>query len=289
MDRVKSLYHSSLFPKLLGEFSGQVGLVLVLIIFIIGIFSAQIAPQRPTQTNILNKLSAPTPNHIMGTDHLGRDLFSRLVFGTRIALLVSFPAISVGILIAIVLGTAAGYSKGKLDNFIVILFDTVRSFPALLFAIAILALIGGASLPVLILVIGITRFPAYGRLIRAQAGRVKENEYVMAAEAAGSKTWRIMIKHILPNVIGTVFIQAAMDIPVVITFEAGLSFLGLGVPPPTPSWGMILRTGYNYIITAPWMVVFSSLFLSAATLGFTLLGEALRDVFDPKLRQGSRL
>ncbi len=137
----------------------------------------------------------------------------------------------------------------------------------------------------LIIVIGITTFPGYARLIRAETLRVKEEEYILAAKALGCSKHLIMFRHILPNAIGPLFIQAAMDIPVVITYEAALSFLGLGVPPPAPSWGAILRTGYLYIRISPWLVIFGGIVLVLATLGFTLFGEALRDTLDPKLRK----
>lgn len=220
----------------------------------------------------------------MGTDNLGRDTLSRLIFGARIALIVSLSSVSFGVVLALVFGLMAGYSSQTVGNLFVILFDTIRSFPALIFAITIMALIG-PSIVTLIIVIGITTFPGYARLIRAETLRVKEEEYILAAKALGCSKHLIMFRHILPNAIGPLFIQAAMDIPVVITYEAALSFLGLGVPPPAPSWGAILRTGYLYIRISPWLVIFGGIVLVLATLGFTLFGEALRDTLDPKLRK----
>lgn len=289
LNRLVKSYKTGMLRRILSSFSGTLGLVLITMIIFIAIFAPQLAPHNPTEIDVTNKLANPSLKYPFGTDHLGRDLLSRLIFGSRIALLVSLPAIALGLLTGIMLGTVAGYNGGILDNLLVFLFDTVRAFPPLLLAITIIMLTGGANMLVLIIVLGVTRFPGYGRLVRAQSSQVSKREFVMASEAAGSTTTRTLVKHIFPNSVGPVFINAAMDIPVIITFAAGLSFLGLGVPPPTPGWGRILRSGYSYIRTSPWMVVFSSIFLVIATLGFTFLGEALRDALDPKLKKSPQL
>lgn len=272
------------FKRIFSEPMGIMGFVLVSLIILIGIFAPLLAPHDPLDIDSFNRLEGSSRLYPLGTDNLGRDTLSRLIFGTRIALVVSLTAISFGIILALFLGITAGYSSQLVENLLIVFFDIIKSFPALLLAITIIALTG-PSLPMLILIIGFTRFPAYARLIRAQTLRIREREFVLAAEALGCSRFLIMFRHILPNVIGSVFIQAAMDIPVVITFEAGLSFLGLGVPPPTPSWGAILRTGYRYIRTSPSMVIYGGVFLILATLGFTLFGEALRDALDPRLRK----
>ena len=289
LNRLVKSYRTGMLRRILSSFSGTLGLVLIALIILIAIFAPQLAPHNPTDIDVTNRLAGPTAKHPFGTDHLGRDLLSRLIFGSRIALLVSLPAISLGVIVGIMLGTIAGYSGGTLDNILLFMFDTVRAFPPLLLAITIITLTGGANMLVLIIVLGITRFPGYGRLVRAQSAQVSKREFVMASEAAGSTTTRTLFKHIFPNSIGPVFINAAMDIPVIITFAAALSFLGLGVPPPIPGWGRILRSGYSYIRTSPWMVTFSAIFLVMATLGFTFLGEALRDALDPKLKKSPQL
>ncbi len=289
INRLIKSYRTGMLHRILSSFSGTLGFTLIVFIIVLAIFAPQIAPYSPTKIDVTNRLAGPSTAHLFGTDHLGRDLLSRLIFGSRIALLVSLPAIAIGVFVGIFLGTTAGYSGGFMDNALLFVFDTVRAFPPLLFAITIIMLTGGSNLLVLIIVLGVTRFPGYGRLVRAQSAQVSKKEFVMASEAAGSSTPRILIKHIFPNAIGPVFINAAMDIPVIITFAAGLSFLGLGVPPPIPGWGRILRSGYSYIRTSPWMVVFSAIFLVIATLGFTFLGEALRDALDPKLRKSPQL
>ena len=291
MDKEKNIFYRGLesfndsnFKKIFNDPLGLLGFLLILSLILVAIFAPLIAPYSPSDIDIANRLATPSNSHFFGTDNLGRDVFSRLVYGSRIALTVPILTISFGIVLAIVLGLIAGYSSERVGNIFLILFDIIKSFPALLFAMTIIALTG-SNLFVLIIIIGITRFPAYARLIRAQTLRVKGKEYVIAAKAIGASIFKIMFKHILPNVIGPIFIQAAMDIPVVITFVAALSFLGLGVPPPTPSWGTIIKTGYSFIRIAPWMVIFGGLVLIWATLGFTLFGEALRDNLDPRLNR----
>ncbi len=284
MKKIFSKYKKSTFHKIISEPFGFIGFVLVVLLIIIAIFVPAISPYDPNEIDIASRLSEPTAKHLLGTDHLGRDTLSRLLYGSRVVLIVSVLTISFGILLALIFGVVAGYSSETVGNTLLIFFDIIKSFPALLFAITVLALTG-PSIVNLIIIIGITRFPAYARLIRAQTLRVRKQEYVMAASAIGASKMSIMYKHILPNVIGPIFIQAAMDIPVVITIEAALSFLGLGTPPPTPSWGTILKTGYSYIRTCPYMVIFGGAALILATLGFTLFGEALRDNLDPKLRR----
>lgn len=267
---------------------GMLGTIIVLIIFISAIFSPQLAPHNPMEIDVVNQLEGSSAQYLLGTDDLGRDILSRIIFGSRIALQVAIPAIIFGVILGIILGIIAGYSSRYIDSAMIIFFDILRSLPAIIFAITVLAVIG-PSMYILPVVMGITRVPIYGRLIRASTMRVRENEYVMASKAIGTPTYKIMARHILPNVVGPLFIQAAMDIPIMITFEAGLSFLGLGVPPPNPSWGHILRVGYLNVRAAPHIVVYGGIALILATLGFTLLGERLRDVFDPKLQRGGEI
>lgn len=272
----------SLF-RVFRDVTGIFGAFFVALIVALALFAPWLTPYGPDEIDVMNRLAGPSSEHWMGTDQLGRDTFTRLVYGARIALLVALPAVLAGAMIGLALGLIAGYFGGAVEGTLLMLFDMVRSFPALLFAIAIIALTG-PSLVMVVVIMTLTRFPSYGRLIRAQTLKVREEEFVTASRALGNSSGRIMFKHLLPNVIAPLFIQAAMDIPVVITFEAGLSFLGLGVAPPTPSWGSILREGYAYVRASPWLITFGSLFLVVATLGFTFFAEALRDAFDVKLR-----
>lgn len=264
--------------------SGLVGAIAVVGIIVIALLAPWIAPYEPQTIDVVNRFSPPSTEHLLGTDQLGRDLLSRLLYGARIALLASLPAILLGVVLGLLFGISAGYFSGITDGALVVFFDIIRSFPALLFAIAIITLTG-PSLTMVIIIMGVTRFPAYARVIRAQTLKTREEEFVMAAQSLGASNARVMGRHLLPNVIAPLFIQAAMDIPVVITFEASLSFLGLGVPPPMPSWGSILREGYLYARTAPWIITYGSIMLVVATLGFTFFAEALRDAFDVRVRE----
>lgn len=285
LKKIVKIIRESRINEIFSGFSETVGISLIIFVVILAIFSPQLAPYSPTKTDVLNKFSAPSFGHLLGTDHLGRDLLSRLIFGTRLALIIALFSIAFAVVTSLFLGFLAGYFSGITDNILVWFFDVLRSFPAVLLAITILTLVGGATLPIFIAVLGITRIPSYGRLFRAQVQKVREEDYVMAADAIGSSVPHTGLRHILPNAIGPLFIQAAMDIPVIITYEAGVSFLGLGLSPPTADWGRILRTGYNYLLISPWMIIFSSLFLILATLGFTFAGEALRDWLDPSLKR----
>lgn len=269
--------------RLLRDPTGAVGTLFVVAIIVMALFAPWLTPYAPEDIDVRNRLAPPSTEHWMGTDQLGRDVFTRLVYGTRIALMVALPAVLAGAVVGMLLGLVAGYVGGWVETSLIWLFDVVRSFPALLFAIAIIALTG-PSLFMVVFIMALTRFPSYGRLIRAQTLKIREEEYVAASKALGCSAPRVMLRHILPNAVAPLFIQAAMDVPVVITFEAGLSFLGLGVPPPTPSWGSILREGYTYVRATPWMILFGSGFLVVATLGFTFFAEGLRDLFDVRIR-----
>lgn len=269
--------------RLFSDATGAMGALFVAVIVILAVFAPWLTPYAPDEIAVGNRLAGPSAEHWLGTDHLGRDILTRLLYGSRIALLVALPAVAIAGTLGLLTGLIAGFFGGVVDNFMLSLFDVVRSFPSLLFAIAIIALTG-PSLLMVVVIIGVTSFPDYGRLIRAQTLKVREEEFVMAARALGGSAPRILGRHLLPNTIAPLFILAAMDVPVVITFEAGLSFVGLGVPPPTPSWGTMLREGYSFVRASPWMIVFGSSFLVVATLGFTFFAEALRDAFDVRIR-----
>jgi peptide/nickel transport system permease protein len=209
-------------------------------------------------------------------------LLSRIVHGSRIALGVAVPAVGIALLGGVLLGLLAGYSGGAVDDAVVVLLDSIQAFPAVVLALAILALLGPA-LRNEILVIGLAWIPAYARVTRAQVLSAKQNLYVEAERSLGATDRRIVFGHILPNILAPLLILAAMDLPVVITFEAGLSFLGLGVRPPTPSWGVILSDGFKFVRESPWPITWAGVTLILTTLGFTLFGETLRDVLDPRL------
>lgn len=274
---------SDIFYHLVRDPLGLVGLIIVGLIVFSAIFAPWIVPYDPIAMNIPDRMQGPSLSHLAGTDQLGRDTFSRVIMGGRVALQVAIPTIGGAITIGLILGMIAGYGPKWLDNFIVLLFDTVRSFPTVMFALAVVALVG-PSLNTVILVIMVTSIPTYGRVVRTLTQSLRNSEFIEAERSLGASVFRIMRVHILPNVIGPIAVLAAMDIPTVIGLEAGLSFLGMGVKPPTPSWGSLLNDGYNLIRNTPWLIIAGGIPLILTTLGFTFLGEALRDVVDPKLR-----
>jgi peptide/nickel transport system permease protein len=261
---------------------GALGFLIVFIFIMTVIFAPLIAPYDYTRQDIPNRMEGPSIKYWLGTDNLGRDLFSRLVYGSRIAFGISLPSVGIALTVGMFLGLLAGYVGGWLDNLIVVIMDTLQAFPSIMLSLAILALLGPSLINVII-VIGLTWMPNYARVIRAQVLAARETCYVESERSLGASDWRILLSHILPNVIAPALILAAMDLPWVITFEAGLSFLGLGVRPPTPSWGSILSEGFDHIFETPWPILWSGLTLAITTLGFTLFGEALRDVLDPRL------
>lgn len=261
---------------------GALGFTIVLIFILTTIFAPLIAPYGDAKQNFSAIFKPPSQAHLLGTDNLGRDLFSRVVFGSRIAMGAALPAVSIGLTFGLILGLLSGYLGGWVDNVTVILLDSIQAFPTLVLALAMLALLG-PSLTNVVLVIGFGLIPGYARVTRAQVKSVKNNDYIQAEYNLGASTGRIIMMHLMPNIIAPLVILVAMDLPVVITFEAGLSFLGLGVRPPTPSWGVILSDGFKYIHNSPWPIVSAGSALMLVTLGFTLFGETLRDVLDPRL------
>jgi peptide/nickel transport system permease protein len=230
-------------------------------------------------------MSGPTADHWAGTDQLGRDTFSRVLYGGRVALKIAAIGVSVSLFMGLLLGMLAGYGPRWLDNFLLLFFDTIRAFPTIVMALAVVALTG-PSLELVLIIVIVTSIPGYARLARTSTLALKNTEFIVAERSLGASMPRILWRHVMPNVVGPLLILAAMDVPVVVTVEAGLSFLGLGVLPPTSSWGTVLNEGYLIIRDTPWPVIAGGIPLVLTTLGFTFLGEALRDVFDPRLRKG---
>jgi peptide/nickel transport system permease protein len=263
---------------------GMLGLILVLLFFASALFAPWLAPYDPNQMDIPSRLAGPSWDHLAGTDQLGRDTLSRVLHGGRVALLVAGIGVSISLLVGLVLGTIAGYGPQWLDNFLLFVFDTVRAFPTIVLALATVALTG-PSLEMVLAIIIVTSIPQYARMARTSTLALRNAEFIVAERSFGANTYRILRHHVMPNVIGPMLILAAMEVPVVVTVEAGLSFLGLGVQPPTASWGTVLNEGYLVIRDTPWLVIAGGIPLVLTTLGFTFLGEALRDVFDPRLRK----
>lgn len=261
---------------------GALGFLIVVLFLLAVIFAPLVAPYSYTQQDIPHRMQGPSEQYWLGTDHIGRDIFSRLVYGSRIAFITAVPAVAIALTLGILFGLVAGYAGGWVDNVIVVIMDTLQAFPSIMLALAILALLGPA-LENVILVIGVTWMPNYARVIRAQTLSIREKAYVEAEISLGQTNRGILFSHILPNAIAPALLLAAMDLPWVITFEAGLSFMGMGVRPPTPSWGVILSDGFAHIFESYWPILWAGVTLAVTTLGFTLFGEALRDVLDPRL------
>ncbi len=272
------------FRQLLRDPLGCLGLVLVLLIIFSAIGADIIAPHDYKALDVKSRLAGPSWDHLLGTDNLGRDTFSRILHGGQIALYVALVSVGSSLLLGLVLGMLAGYGPTWLDNLLMWFFDSVRAFPVIMFALAVITVVG-PSLETIIFVVIVTTTPGYARIARASTLATKSTEFILAERALGAGVPRIMFSHLVPNIVQPLLILASMDIPVVITIEAGLSFLGLGVKPPTPSWGSILNDGYGFIRNTPWLVIAGGIPLIITTLGFTFLGEALRDVLDPKLKK----
>lgn len=278
----KGLDHIPVLGDILRQPLGAIGFVIVLAFMIAVAFAPLIAPYDYAAQDIPSRLQGPSERYWLGTDQLGRDLFSRLVYGSRIAFGTALPSVAIALSIGTLLGLISGYLGGWVDNAIVVAMDTLQAFPSIMLSLAILALLG-PSLVNVIIVIGVTWMPNYARVIRAQTLSIREKAFVEAERSLGATNRGILLSHILPNAVAPALLLAAMDLPWVITFEAGLSFMGMGVRPPTPSWGAILSEGFAHIFESQWPIVWSGVTLALTTLGFTLFGEALRDVLDPRL------
>ncbi|MCP1415615.1 ABC transporter permease [Paenarthrobacter sp. A20] len=261
---------------------GLFGLAVVGALVLVAVLAPWIAPYDPAAQDISNRLQGPSGDHWVGTDQLGRDVFSRLLHGARIALLVSVPTALIALCIGMLIGLAAGYLGGWVDRVCVVLLDTVQAFPAVILALTLIALLGPSMIN-LIGVLTVAFIPTYARVTRAMVMQVKSSDFVDASTTLGASGPRIVFRHVLPNIVAPLFTIVALDIPVIVGAEAGLSFLGLGVRPPDPSWGVILNEGFARIDSWPWGVIGAGLTLALATLGFTALGDRLRDLFDPRL------
>jgi peptide/nickel transport system permease protein len=274
-------WEQSVFARVLRRPGGLFGTSVMAGLLVIVVFGGIIAPYTAAAQDIPARLQGPSWRHLLGTDELGRDLLSRILFGVRIELKVALPAVAAALVIGLALGLASGYLGGVVDNALIIVMDTLQAFPAVILALTLLALLG-PSLTDVVIVIAISFAPGYARVARASVLGVKQNTFIEAERVLGASRPRITFVHVLPNILPPLFILSAMNVPSAIAIEVGLSFLGLGVQAPTPSWGVILADGFNYVQTAPWAVVWVALVLMITTLGVTLLGESLRDVLDPR-------
>jgi peptide/nickel transport system permease protein len=259
------------------------GLALIGVIFLTAGFAAFFAPYDPGKTEVSSKLKPPSSLHYLGTDQLGRDIFSRMLYGSRISLSVGFVAVGISIFIGILVGAVAGFYGGWVDSLLMRFVDTMLCFPSFFLILTIVALLGPSIFNIMV-VIGITSWMGTARFVRAEFLSLRQRDFTMAARALGVKDSRIIFRHILPNALAPVFVSATLKVASAILIEAGLSFLGFGVQPPRSSWGNILTEGRMYIFDAWWLTVFPGIAILITVLSFNLLGEGLRDALDPRLR-----
>jgi peptide/nickel transport system permease protein len=265
------------------------GLVVVAVVVVTALAAAVVTPFDPIEQDIGERLKAPLTRdaagrvHPLGTDHLGRDILARIVFGARPALLVGFAAVAISGVLGMVTGLVAGYFGGRIDDLLMRLADIQLAFPFILLAIAVIGVLG-PSLTTIICVIGVSSWVVYARIVRGAALSLREREFVQAAQALGSRDGRILVRHVLPNVFTPWLVVATLDMARVIVIESALSFLGLGVQPPTPTWGGMLADGRVYISTAWWLATFPGLAILITVLGINLFGDGLRDTLDPRLK-----
>ena len=260
------------------------GVVLVSIFVLFAIFAPWIAPQDPAAINLPTRLEPPSAAHWLGSDELGRDILSRIIYGARISMLVGSCVVLTSLALGLVIGSIAGYYGGRVDRFInVVLMNAFLSFPGILLAIAFVAFRGPGILN-LVLALSLGGWVGYARLVRGQVLAAREKEFVEAARALGASDLRVIVRHILPNIIQPVIVQSAIGMAGAILAEATMSFLGLGVPPPTASWGTMLNDGRAHLFDAPHLVLFPALAVMLAVLSFNFIGDALRDYLDPRSR-----
>jgi peptide/nickel transport system permease protein len=260
------------------------GIILVITFIVFALFAPILSPRDPADINLGNRLAGPSMLHWCGTDELGRDILSRLIYGARISMLVGTSVVAASLFLGLVIGSVAGYYGGKTDRIInVVVMNAFLSFPGILLAIAFVAFRGPGVFN-LVLALSLGGWVGYARLVRAQVLATREREYVEAARALGASDARVIVRHILPNIIQPVVVQAAIGMAGAILAEATMSFLGLGVPPPTASWGSMLNDGRAHLFDAPHLVLFPALAVMLAVLSFNFIGDALRDYLDPRSR-----
>ncbi len=259
----------------------MVGLAIVVLFVLMAVFAPWISPHDPIATSWSAIRKAPTAAHWFGTDDIGRDVLSRVVWGTRASLLAGVVSVSISLLVGVPIGLLAGFVGGAVDGLISRITDAFLACPFLILAIAMAAFLG-PSLTNAMIAIGVSATPIFVRLTRAQVLNVKTEDYVEAARALGNPPWRIALRHVLPNVTAPLIVQSTLAIAAAVIAEASLSFLGLGQQPPAPSWGSMLNTAKNYVDNAPWMAIWPGLAIFGLVLAFNLLGDGLRDALDPR-------
>lgn len=262
---------------------GVAGLVFVAGLILVAIFAPVLAPHDPTEVHTRLRGAPPSAEFPLGNDSIGRDVLSRLIYGSRVALTVGFGAITIALTIGVAVGAASGYFGGRLDQVLARITDTLMAFPTLALLITLNAILGGSLLRVVV-IFGLTAWAAYARVSRAEVLSLREREFVTAARGIGAPSSRIIARHVLPNMVGPLIVLASLDIGGIIVLESALSFLGLGVQPPAPSWGGMLADGRAFIRTYPHIAIVPGLAITMSVLAFNLVGDGLRDALDPRGR-----
>ena len=271
----------SILIKLIRNKFALTGLIIITLLILVALFAPVISPYTPSQQNLFERLQSPSLHHFFGTDDLGRDVFTRMIFGARISLAVGFISVFIILVIGTFLGIISGYYGGKIDYIIMRFTDIVLCFPTFFLIILVIAFIEPNIYNVMI-VIGVTSWPGLARLVRAEVLSLKEREFILVSKMMAVSNIKIFFVHILPNIISPLMVYSSLAIGGAILTESALSFLGLGVQPPMPSWGQILTSGKDYIYMAWWLSLFPGIAILITVLAFNLLGEAIRDIFDPK-------
>lgn len=261
-----------------------IGSIIVIIVILSGLFAPWIAPYDPIKTDLYARLTPPGREHLLGTDNVGRDVLSRILWGARVSLKVGVISVGIGMIIGVILGLVGGYFGGITEKSIFSIVDLLLSMPSLLLAIAIVATLGPGIWQVMTAV-GISLIPIFARVTRGSVLTVKEQNYVLAAKALGASKIDIMVRHILPNILTPIIVMATLNCAFAIIMEVALSFLGIGIQPPEPTWGLILSNGWQQMRYATWISTFSGLAITITVLGFNLLGDGLRDLMDPSMRR----
>jgi peptide/nickel transport system permease protein len=282
---LKSSYFYEIFWKRFrGNRFAVAGGIVVLVLFVISFLAPYITPYSPTTIDAYHVLLPPSAEHWMGTDELGRDVFTRVVYGARISLLVGFVAVGIYIVTGTLIGLVSGFYGSWVDSALMRFVDIMLCFPTFFLILAVIAMIG-PSIWLIMIVIGVTNWMGVARLVRAEVLSIRERDFVLAARAIGASDLRIIFRHIMPNAMGPVLVAATLGVAGAILTESALSFLGIGVQPPTPSWGNILTSGKDYIEFAWWLSLYPGLAILVTVLAYNLLGEGIRDAIDPRLHR----
>ncbi len=259
-----------------------VGAILVFLQLALALFAPLLATNDPVKPDFLSVLQPPSRTHLLGTDDLGRDIFSRLIYGSRISLAVGMIAVVLAVLVSVPLGLITGYFGGPIDEGVMRVMDSLMALPPLVLALTIAAVLG-PGIENVVIAIAVVSVPTYSRLMRGQVLSVKQNDYIWAARAVGLPARYILFRHIMPNAISPIIVQASLGVGFAIITESALSFIGLGAQPPTPTWGSMVQVGFQYLEIAPWFVLAPATMIFIAVLGFNLLGDGLREALDPSI------